>query len=138
MSTIYSWLPTPDESGNFKKESGWNVILKQIYMVLMTPKNSRQWQPDFGSRIHEYLFEHTDNKDAIESEVRSSFAWLPHVKLVAVSVTVDMDTGRGGAVARVDITVEWNNEQLPVGIVIPSNLDDLDGSIYNIGLKQTS
>lgn len=132
---IKSWFPIADESGNFKEESGWNVILKQIYTVLMTPIGTRQWQPEFGSHLQEYLFAHSDSKDEISNDVRQSFKWLPHVTLISCDVTIESLTSRSGVSAKIDLVVEYENEQLPIGLVIPSNLDSLDGTIYDIGLR---
>ena len=138
MATIVNWLPALDETGNFEKESGWNIILKEIYLVLMTPQGSRCWQPTFGTRIHEYLFEHDDKKVEIENEIKNSFKWLPHVKLVSCVVTMIPLSGRSGSAAHVNLVIEWNNSRLPMGITIPSTLDDIDGSIYNVGMVQNS
>ena len=136
MSTVRSWLPVMNENKNFKEETGWNVILKQIYIVLMTPKGSRTWQPDFGSDIFKYIFEHDDQKTAIENEVRTAFKWLPHIALVKCEVTIIPLTGRSGSAAHINLLVEWNKEQLPIGMAIPTTLDSIDGTVYDIELRQ--
>jgi len=72
---ITTFLPTFDSRGNFKEETGWNVIIKSIFMCLAVRRKTRQWQPEFGSRLHEFLFEHNVAEGDIAREVEAACSW---------------------------------------------------------------
>lgn len=131
---IKSWFPIKDESGNFKMETEWSVILKQIYTVFMTPKGTRQWQPEFGSNIHEYIFEHTTSKEEIMNEIYQCFKWLPHITLEEYDVEISPMGGRYGYVANIYLKVSYNNQSLPFKMYIPNRLDGTEGTIYSVGI----
>lgn len=57
-------------------------ILQSLYVILSTPRGSRFFNPDFGSRIHLCLFEPNDFvfKDLVEYYVSEDIAqWEPRV-----------------------------------------------------------
>lgn len=134
---IKSWFPIKDESGNFTEETGWQVILKQIFTVFMTPKGTRQWQPEFGSNIHEYIFEHTSSKQELMNEIYRCFKWLPHITLEEYDVQLNPMSGKSGYAAEIYLKVSYNNQSLPFNIYIPNQLDGTEGTIYSVGVTPT-
>lgn len=138
MALIKSWIPIVDESGSFKEISGWDVVLKHIYTVLMTTPGSRSWQPEFGCRLNELLFEPsgTVTTENLRNEVEYAMRWVPYVSVISVNVSIVPITSRGaGVAAQINMVVKYNNETLPIGISVPSNLDKLNGTIYDVGIQ---
>ena len=134
---IKSWFPIKDESGNFTMETGWPGILKQIYTVFMTPKGTRQWQPEFGSNIHEFIFEHTSSKQELMNEIFSCFKWLPHITLEEYDVEMFPMSGKFGYAAKIYLKISYNNQTLPFSMYIPNQLDGTEGTIYSVGVIET-
>jgi len=54
-------LPISIIGGNYFRSSGsFDVIWSSILMILMTPRGLRLYDPKFGSRLHELVFEPND------------------------------------------------------------------------------
>jgi len=60
--------------------------------LLLTRKGERPMQPDFGTKIYNYLFDQLtgDLANRIEQEIQSAVdTWLPYVELIDVNVDVN-------------------------------------------------
>jgi len=68
--------------------------------LLLTRKGERPMQPDFGTKIYNYLFDQLtgDLANRIEQEIQSAVdTWLPYVELIDVNVDAsptNMDRNR--------------------------------------------
>lgn len=136
-STLIGWYPEMGDNGDFKQELDWTVIIRQVYTVLMTAKGTRQWQPEFGCDIRKYLFDNNDAIDNIKSEIKNAFYWLPYIQLVNCDVTLEPMNGRAGFICKCDLLISWNNQTLPINLVVPPTLSDIEaGFIYKIGVMK--
>jgi len=129
---ITTFLPTFDARGNFKEETGWNAIIKSIFMCLAVRRKTRQWQPEFGSRLHEFLFEHNANAGDIAREVEAACRWESRATVTGITVTIEDIKTRPGKVARISMTINYNETNKDVTFRIPSQIDLLNGKIYDI------
>ena len=71
-----------------------NAIARSVRNIVMTYPGEKFFQPDFGSRVSESLFENVDEVSAlsIRDEVRSSIInYEPRVKLNNVNVNLNPD-----------------------------------------------
>ena len=67
-------------------------IEEAIRLILGTSPGERPMRPEFGCRIHEYLFASADGEtaSAIGAEVRASLRrWEPRIDVEDVVVTID-------------------------------------------------
>src|SRR5690242_7982647 len=67
-------------------------IEEAIRLILGTSPGERPMRPEFGCRIHEYLFASADSEtaNAIGAEVRSALRrWEPRIDVADVEVTID-------------------------------------------------
>ena len=92
--------------------SDTSAIARSIRNIVFTSPGEKFFQPDFGSRISESLFENVDTVSAlaIEDEIRSSIInFEPRVNLLDTTVVPNPDSNE------MNVTIEYEI----VGIDIP-------------------
>ena len=135
---ITSWIPVFDDTGNFKEIYGWDVVLKHIFLTLVTPKGSRQWNPEFGSRLLSFLFESTLTEQDFNDEIQNVFnQQLPHIHLVSVTTQFTDFQNRTGKRANVSMKIRYDGEDKQVTFDLPDGLDLMSGSIYDVNVIRT-
>jgi phage baseplate assembly protein W len=83
-----------DRTGGFRLVGDEEEIEQAIRLILGTAYGERPMRPDFGCRIHEYVFAEANAATAgrIASEVRASLVrWEPRIEVEDVEVGVDDD-----------------------------------------------
>jgi hypothetical protein len=99
--------------------SGEEDIRQSVYIILMTRLNERAMLPDFGSNLHDFVFELPDaaSMALFRSEVTSSLIrWEPRI----MDIAVDVDTSqiiKGKAILNISYTVRATNN--PGNLVFP-------------------
>ena len=81
-----------DSTGGIALVSREREIEEAIRLILGTSPGERPMRPEFGCRIHEYLFSSADSEtaNAIGAEVRSALRrWEPRIDVADVVVTID-------------------------------------------------
>jgi phage baseplate assembly protein W len=81
-----------DLTGGIALVSGGREIEDAIRVILGTIPGERPMRPEFGSRIHDYVFGSADasTANAIGAEVRSALGrWEPRIDVEDVVVTFD-------------------------------------------------
>jgi hypothetical protein len=81
-----------DSTGGIALVSREQEIEEAIRLILGTSPGERPMRPEFGCRIHEYLFASADGETAhaIEGEVRQAlYRWEPRIEVQEVLVTID-------------------------------------------------
>ncbi len=116
----WSFPPRVDAvTGRFLLCEGEEDIRQAIYIILMTRLGERQMMPDFGSNLHEYIFELPDASSMalLRSEVLDTLIrWEPRV----VDLDVDVDASRiaeGRVELEISYTVRATNN--PGNLVFP-------------------
>ena len=81
-----------DATGGIALVSREQEIEEAIRLILGTSPGERPMRPEFGCRIHEYLFASADNEtaNAIATEVRAALRrWEPRIDVADVTVLID-------------------------------------------------
>lgn len=100
--------PVTLQNGKGVIEVGLGVIEQSIAMILATPIGSRFMLPEFGSRLHELMFEQND--DVLKGLIRQfAFESLKRWEKRCNFVDIDFDLDEN----RVDVIIKY--------IVLPSN-----------------
>ncbi|WIV66073.1 GPW/gp25 family protein [Natrialbaceae archaeon AArc-T1-2] len=106
-------FPVATTSGDVDLASGERTIEESIRVIIGTAKGERIMRPDFGCRIHEYVFEtiDTSTKSLIETAVEDALVeWEPRIDVENVTVSTDR-LSTGELMISVDYTVrDTNNE----------------------------
>ena len=109
ISMSFETNPLNDDLIGLKNSS---AIARSIRNIVFTQPGEKFFQPDFGSRISESLFENVDTVSAlaIEDEIRSSIInFEPRVNLLDTTVVPNPDDNE------MNVTIEYEI----VGIDIP-------------------
>lgn len=106
-------------TGKFKMCSGDEDIRQSIYLILMTRRNERAMLPDFGSSLHDYVFELPDasSMTLLRSEVLSAIIqWEP--RIIGVEIAIDTtQIANGKVMLDISYTVRATNN--PGNLVFP-------------------
>lgn len=108
-----------DATGGIALVSKDQEIEEAIRLILGTAPGERPMRPDFGCRIHHYVFASADATTAglLEIEVKQSLLrWEPRIQVLKVDVTFDMDNV---ATAYIDITYRVRTSNDPRNLVFP-------------------
>ena len=84
-----------------------NAIARSLKNIVFTQPGEKFFDPDFGSRISESLFENVDDVSAlaIEDEIRSSIInFEPRVNLLDVNVNPNVDDNEMNVVIQYEVT----------------------------------
>ena len=134
---LKSWYPYYDASRNFQECTGWEVILREIFTVLVTRKGSRQWNPEFGCGLQDLIFEVGVQESDFQSCVSEAIKrWVPQVTLESVSVGMTPLTTRSGYKVSLNLKISYAGESKDVAFDIPSQMDLLSGAIHQITVKR--
>ena len=86
---------TLDSRGAVALTNEENELIQAVYVILSTAPGERVMRPDFGCRIHEYLFDPANaaTAAAVEEAVREALGrWEPRILLNEVTVTPSPET----------------------------------------------
>ena len=104
LSMSFKTNPLNDDLIGLKNTS---AIARSLKNIVFTQPGEKFFNPDFGSRISESLFENVDDVSAlaIEDEIRSSIInFEPRVNLLNVSVNPNVDDNEMNVVIQYEVT----------------------------------
>jgi hypothetical protein len=112
---VYIGLSLPLKNGNNQDFKMTKTSLEQsqynIKNLLLTSVGERVSQPEFGSRLREFIFEQIDDNlpNKIEEEVRRSVnTWLPYVNIISVE-TLTQDDNKNKIYVKVKYNTTLNS-----------------------------
>jgi hypothetical protein len=108
-----------DATGGFELVTDEREIEQAIRLILGTAYGERPMRPDFGCRIHDYVFAEASATTAgqIANEVRASLArWEPRITVDDVLVDID---DQDQSLLWVDIRYHIRNRNDPRNLVFP-------------------
>ena len=108
-----------DPSGGFELVTDDREIQQAIRLILGTAYGERPMRPDFGCRIHDFVFAGANATTAglIVNEVRASLTrWEPRITVDDVVVGVDEDDP---SLIYIDIRYHVRNRNDPRNLVFP-------------------
>ncbi len=90
-------LPLINGPGGYFRQTYTTLeqVTSNVLNLLLTIPGERVMQPEFGSKLHEYLFEQFDEgtEEVIENSIVEAMAkWLPYVNIENISVTDGLET----------------------------------------------
>ena len=104
LSMSFKTNPLNDDLIGLKNTS---AIARSLKNIVFTQPGEKFFNPDFGSRITESLFENVDDVSAlaIEDEIRSSIInFEPRVNLLDVSVNPNVDDNEMNVIIQYEVT----------------------------------
>lgn len=116
-----------DATGSIALVSGDRELEESMRLILGTSPGERPMRPEFGCRIHEFVFSPSDATTAgrIAHEVRSSLArWEPRIDVLDVDV-YPADTDR--STLFIDIRYQERDTNDPRNLVFPFYLIPEEG-----------
>ncbi len=108
-----------DPTGSFELVTDEREIEQAIRLILGTAYGERPMRPDFGCKIHDFVFAEANATTAgrIASEVRASLArWEPRITVDDIVVSVD-ETDQ--SLLYIDIAYHVRNRNDPRNLVFP-------------------
>ena len=104
LSMSFKTNPLNDDLVGLKNTS---AIARSLKNIVFTQPGEKFFNPDFGSRITESLFENVDDVSAlaIEDEIRSSIInFEPRVNLLNVSVNPNVEDNEMNVIIQYEVT----------------------------------
>ena len=104
LSMSFKTNPLNDDLIGLKNTS---AIARSLKNIVFTQPGEKFFNPDFGSRLSESLFENVDDVSAlaIEDEIRSSIInFEPRVNLLNVSVNPNVDDNEMNVIIQYEVT----------------------------------
>lgn len=107
--------------GDFKRISGVEVILNSWNNILVTPRRTYMFDPEYGSNLYKLVFEPADRKtqeQIIQETVETIRKYDDRARIVDVNVEF-LSNKKGFSVA---INVEYEGESGQLEVVIDENI----------------
>mgnify|MGYP001609529951 CR=1 FL=1 len=115
MAVVYSGPGLPDSISAFPQiVTEARLIRDSIVTILNTRLGQRLFQPDFGSRLHDLVFEPNDQGVLImieEDVINAISKWEPRVQLMGIRVQPDEN--------RVIVNLSMNIRRLNIPFNLP-------------------
>lgn len=116
-SKLADYTPRVAASGDFKRVKDVEVLLNSWNNILITPKKTYQFDPEYGSNLYKMIFEPADQTtvNKVINEVRDNLLkYDDRASVEDVKVTF-FKNNKGFSVA-IDVNFEGNTSQLQVVI----------------------
>ena len=120
-NVVSDYTSTISPVGDFKRIDGIQVILNSWNNILITPKRSYLFDPEYGSNLYKLIFEPADDttKEKIQNEVIDTIQKYDDRATIQEVVTNFLSNGRG---FQVNIDVTYKGDQSQLQVVIDKNL----------------
>lgn len=120
---ILDYTSKLSSSGDFSKIYDLDVIINSWNNILITPKGSKDHDPEFGSNLYLYLFEpaDTETEEGIKNEIIESLTTYDNRASID-DIEVEFFSNRKGF--NVTLSIEYDGEISDITI-------NLDESMYN-------
>jgi len=117
---IGDYLSKIDVSGDFKRITDIEVIIASWSNILITPKRTYQFDPEYGSNLYKMIFEPTDDATLAEitNDVVNSLSLYDN-RAIIKDINVIFSTNLKGF--NVAIDVEYQGEKGQLEVVIDEN-----------------
>jgi len=108
-----------DQTGGFELVTDEREVEQAIRLILGTAYGERPMRPDFGCKIHDFVFAEASATTAglIAAEVRASLVrWEPRIDIDDVQVSVDSDDQ---SLMYIDVQYHIRDRNDPRNLVFP-------------------
>jgi len=109
-SKIYDYLPKITASGDFKRIKGIDVIISSWNNILLTPRGTFLFDPEYGSELYKLVFEPVDDTtiERIKTEISSRLLIYDNRAEILSVDTLLKPNGKG---YQINIVVEYEGEK---------------------------
>ena len=120
-NVISDYISTIAPIGDFKRIDGIQVVLNSWNNILITPKRSYIFDPEYGSNLYKLVFEPADDitKEKIQNEVIETIQRYDDRASIR-NVTINFLANQKGFQVNIDVAYKGDQSQLQV--VIDKNL----------------
>jgi len=120
-NVVSDYVSTIAPVGDFKRIDGIQVILNSWNNILITPKRSYIFDPEYGSNLYKLVFEPADENtvEKIQTEVIECIQKYDDRALIK-NVTINFLPNQKGFQVNIDVSYKGDQSQLQV--VIDKNL----------------
>ncbi len=109
-SKIYDYLPKITASGDFKRIKDIDVIISSWNNILLTPRGTFLFDPEYGSELYKLIFEPVDDTtiERIKTEISSRLLMYDDRATILSVDTLLKANGKG---YQINIEVEYDGEK---------------------------
>lgn len=107
---IYDYLAKITASGDFKRVSDLNVIITSWNNILLTPKRTYLFDPDYGSDLHKLIFDPVDDStvERIKTELVDTLTYYDNRATIEDIEVILKGNGKG---FQLNITVVYEGDK---------------------------
>ncbi len=97
-------------NASLEKLTGINAIVESWRNILLTPKRTYDHDPEFGSRLKQFIFDPNDEqtKEAIVEEIKTSLMTYDNRGIIKKIDITPLSNMKG---YKIDINVKYKNEE---------------------------
>lgn len=119
--TIYDYISVIESRGDFKRISGINALVNSWKNILLTPKRSYPYDPEYGSDLYKMVFEPRDNvtTELVLDEVIGSIRLYDDRATIS---NVDVKYLRDGKGYTIDIYVSYQGQDEVLSIDVTQDI----------------
>lgn len=113
--------PSLNQFGDFEEILGIDTVIENLRRMLLTPRGTYPFDPEFGSDIYKFIFEPADlvTKEEIEYEVSSLISYLRYPKTKITYKVIFFNDSKG---FRLDFDIKYNGEHKKSTVVLDETL----------------
>ncbi len=136
QNMLIGCLPEISSNGDFYLSEDLEVIIQSLYVIFNTKVESRIWQPTFGCKLKEYIWDILDDKtlENIRSDLENAInIWEPRIALKNITVTKvdDMQTNNTPTV-KIEVSFFFDKMDYTHTFEVGANTSLMDLNIYQL------
>lgn len=134
---LFGCLPEISSTGDFYCAKDVEVILQSIFVIFNTKLESRVWQPQFGCRLKEYIWDILDDTtlENIKNDLENSLTmWEPRIYVKDLSVT-KKDTLDNTPTIDITISFTFDRRDYTHVFEMSAKKDIMDMSVYDLKIN---
>ena len=136
QKTLIGCLPEISPTGDFYLSEDVEVIIQSLFIILNTKTESRVWQPEFGCKLKEYIWDILDERtlDNIKSDLENAIRrWEPRIVVnkLTVEKISDMSTMNTPTV-KIEISFKFDRQDYTHTFEVGANTSMMDLSVYQL------
>jgi len=112
-SKVADYVPTISPQGDFKRVTNLDAILLSWNNILLTPRRTYTFDPDYGCNLYKMVFEPADTQTVqkIKDEILGRLQTYDNRARIT-NIQVDYLTNKKGFVVSIDVEYEGETSQL--------------------------
>ncbi len=136
QSVLLGCLPEISSTGDLYLSEDLEVIVQSLFVIFNTKLESRIWQPKFGCRLKEYIWDILDDRtlESIKSDLENAIKkWEPRITVTNLTVTKVEDTvGSNNPTVKIEVAFTFDRHDYSHTFQIGANTSMMDLNIYQL------